>query len=90
MWYNIYVRLRVQLNEYSFLKSILSYIVYCLGRNTGFDSRRIEICVGEVWLLIRVNRRRKFAGSMWKKPEVLDRKSGTDKWCESASNATPS
>ena len=51
-----------------------------LGRNTKFDSWRIEICVGEVWLLIRVNRRRKFAGSMWKKPEVLDRKSGADKW----------
>lgn len=72
--------------KYSFLKSILSQIVYCLGRNTEFDSRRIEICVGEVWPF-GVNRRRKFAGSMWKKPEVLDRKSGTDKRCESASNA---
>ena len=37
--------------------------------------------------VFRVNRRRKFAGSMWKKPEVLDRKSGTDKRCESVSNA---
>ena len=45
--------------------------------------RRIEL---EIACGVRVGQRRKFAGSMWKKPEVLDRKSGADKWFESASN----
>lgn len=49
-----------------------------------YVSRRIEL---EIACGVRVGQRRKFAGSMWKKPEVLDRKSGADKWCESASNA---
>ena len=39
---------------------------------------------------IEVIQRRKFAGGLRKKPVALDRKSGADKWLESASNATPS
>ena len=63
--------------EYIIIDSILF-------RPKIYVSKRIEL---EIVCGAKVAQRRKFAGSMWKKPEVLDRKSGADKWCDSTSNA---